>query len=182
MLKTLLTIGSFAGILSLTSVGHTQALPTATGHGNIQVGGGLSLGMPDYGEKDIGGATAFADFDFTPHIGVEADIHYVSMITPEDLGENTYEIGPRYVFRHGRFAPYGKVLVGLGELVIQESEDNPGKFSGTYFMYSFGAGLDIQVSKHIIVRAIDFEIQRWPGLGNGLSPYVATAGVAYRFR
>jgi hypothetical protein len=182
MLKTLLTIGSFAGVLCLSSMGHAQAMPTATAHGNLQAGGGLSLGMPDYGERNIGGATAFADFDFTPHIGVEADIHYVALVTPSDLAENSYEIGPRYVYRRGRFAPYGKVLIGLGSLVIQESQDNPGKYDGTYFMYSFGGGLDIQVSKHIIVRAIDAEVQRWPGLGNGLTPYVFTVGAAYRFR
>ena len=182
MLKTLLTIGSLAGVLSLSSIGQAQAMPTATAHGNLQVGGGLSLGIPDYGEKNIEGATAFADFDFTPHIGAEADIHYVSMITPTDLGENTYEIGPRYVYRRGRFAPYGKVLVGLGSLVIQETQDNPGKYSGNYFMYSFGGGLDILIPHHIVIRAIDAEVQRWPSLGNGLTPYVFTVGAAYRFR
>ena len=182
MLKTLMTIGSLAGVLSLTSIGYAQALPTATGHGSLQAGGGFSLAMPDYGQKNIKGISAFGDFDFTPHIGVEADIHYVALITPTDLAENTYEIGPRYVYRKGRFAPYAKVMGGLGDLVIQETEDNPGRYSGTYFMYSFGGGLDILVPHHIVIRAMDVEIQRWPNLGNGLTPTVFTVGAAYRFR
>jgi hypothetical protein len=163
-------------------MGHTQALPTAVGHGNLQAGVGWSLAGPDYGQKNIQGVTGFADFDFTAHIGVEADVHYIALETPEDLAENTYEIGPRYVYRKGRFAPYGKFVAGLGDLVIQETQDNPGKYSGTYFMYGFGGGLDILASHHIVVRAIDFEYQRWPSLGNGLSPWVGTVGVAYRFR
>ena len=180
MLKEFVKIGPLVCLLSFTSIGHTQAMPTATGHGGLQVGGGWSYGMPDYGQKNIQGITAFADFDFTS-IGVEADVHYIALITPTDLAENTYEAGPRYVYRRGRFAPYAKVVAGLGSLVIQEVEDNPGTNTGNYFMYGFGGGLDIQVSHHIIVRAIDFEAQKWPSLGNGLSPYVGTVGAAYRF-
>lgn len=182
MLKTLVKIGSLACLLSFSVIGHAQALPTATGHGGLQVGGGWSLAVPDYGDSNIQGISAFADLDFTVHFGVEADIHYVALVTPTDLAENTYEAGPRYVYRKGRFAPYAKAVAGLGALVIQETADNVGRYSGNYFMYGFGGGLDILVNRHITVRAIDFEAQRWPGLGNGLSPYVGTVGVAYRFR
>jgi hypothetical protein len=181
MFKTLVKIGSLACLLSFTAVGHTQALPTATGGGGLQVGGGWSYAKPDYGQKNIQGITGFADFDFTPHIGVEADVHYVALITPTDLAEDTYEIGPRYVYRKGRFAPYVKFQVGIGSLVVQEVQDNPATNTGTFFMYSFGGGLDILATHHIVIRAIDFEAQKWPGLGNGLSPYVGTVGVAYRF-
>lgn len=181
MLKTLIRIGSLAGVLSLTSIGSAQALPTATGHGGLQAGLGFTLAQPDYGQKNIEGFTAFADLDLTPHIGIDADIHYVALDTPTDIAENTYVLGPRYTFRKGRFIPYVKVVAGVGALVIQETQDNPGRYSGTYFMYGFGGGLDIVATHHFIVRAIDFEAQRWPGLGNGLTPTVYTAGVAYRF-
>src|ERR1700723_4296838 len=99
MLKTLMTIGSLAGVLSLTSMGHAQAIPTAIARGNLQVGAGIAYAEPDYGQKSIKGISAFADFDLTTHIGVEADIHYVALVTPTDLAENTFVIGPRYVYR-----------------------------------------------------------------------------------
>ena len=182
MLRTLKTIGCLAGVLCLTSVGHAQALPTATGHGGLQAVGGVTLAMPDYAQTNIKGVSAFGDFDVTSHIGVEAVIHYVSLITPSDVGENTYEIGPRFVYRRGRFVPYAKAMAGLGRLNVQLANDNPGVNSGNYFMYSFGGGLDILIPHHIVIRAIDGEFQRWPGLGNGLSPYVFTVGAAYRFR
>jgi Outer membrane protein beta-barrel domain len=182
MLKILLAVGPLACVLSLTSLGRAQALPTALAKGNLQVGGGLGYAFPDYGQKNIKGISAFVDLDLFMHFGVEGDIHYIALVTPTDLAENTFEIGPRYVYRKGRFAPYAKFLIGRGDLVIQETQDNPGKYSGNYFMGSIGGGLDIQATRHIVIRAIDLEYQRWPNLGNGLSPTVITIGAAYRFR
>src|SRR5579871_568469 len=126
MLKTFAKIGA-AAVLSLSSFVHGQAMPTATGHGQLQVGGGVTMGKPDYGEDYIGGVSIFADYDFTAHLGLEADAHIVNLRTPQDSAENTYLVGPRYVWHKNRFSPYGKVLVGEGSLVIQETQDNPGK-------------------------------------------------------
>lgn len=182
MLKTFVKIGSLACLLSFTTMGHTQALPTATGHGGLQVGVGWSAAIPDYADNKIQGVTGFGDFDFTSNIGIEADVHYIALETPTDIAENTYEAGPRFVYRKGRFMPYAKAQAGLGNFVVQEWQDNPGRYSSSYFIYSFGAGLDIQVPHHIVIRAFDFEAQKWPSFGNGLSPYVGTVGVAYRFR
>jgi hypothetical protein len=182
MLKTLMTVGLLAGALTLTSVGYAQAKPVAVANGSFQAGGGLGYAEPDYGQQAIKGISLFADFGFTPHLGLEAAVHYIALITPTDLAENTFVIGPRYVYRTGRLAPYAKLMVGRGDLVIQETEDNPGKYSGNYLMYGFGGGLDIGATHHLVIRAIDFEYQRWPNLGNGLTPLVFTVGAAYRFR
>jgi opacity protein-like surface antigen len=182
MLKTFLKVGSLVGVLSLASVGHAQALPTALAKGNLQIGAGIGYAFPDYGFNNIKGVSAFVDYDLSMHFGVEADIHYISLITPNDIAENTFVVGPRYVYRKNRFAPYAKVVLGRGDLVIQESFANPGKFSGNYFMFGVGGGLDIQATRHIVIRAFDVEYQRWPKLGNGLSPTVVTVGAAYRFR
>lgn len=182
MLKTFVKLGSLTCLLSFTAVVHSQALPTAVGHGSLQAGVGWSVASPDYALNHIQGVTGYGDFDFTPHIGIEADIHYIALETPTDIAENTYEIGPRFVYRKGRLMPYVKAMAGLGSLVIQEWQDNPGRYSGNYFMYSLGGGLDIRATHHINIRAIDFEAQRWPSLGNGLTPWAATVGVAYRFR
>jgi opacity protein-like surface antigen len=184
MLKAVITTGLLAGMLCATSIGRAQALPTATGRGGgIQAGGGYSVGSPDYGQRNIQGITAFADFDFLRHVGVEADVHYLSLITPQDLGENTYLVGPRFLLTRGRFTPYAKAQIGIATLVIQETQDNAGRVSGNFLAYSFGGGLDIRVTRHFVVRAIDAEYQLWPNFSdNGLNPAVITAGAAWRFR
>jgi opacity protein-like surface antigen len=181
MLKTLLTIGSLACVLSTTSVARAQALPTATSQGRLQVGAGYTYANPDYGQKSIQGASGFVDFDFGQHLGVEADVHYVAFVTPLDLAENSYLIGPRIMLSRNRFTLYGKILAGYGDLVVQEEQDNIGHPSGFYFAYAGGGGLDIRATDRITVRAIDFEAQKWPNYGNGLSPIVITVGAAYRF-
>jgi opacity protein-like surface antigen len=181
MLKTLIVIGSLAGVLSIATAAHAQAMPTAVAKGTLQVGGGYSLATPDYGNKNVQGLSIFGDFDFRPHFGVEAEYHYISIVTPTDLGENSFLAGPRYVYNRGRFSFYAKGLIGIGDLVIQETQDNPQGGAGTYFTYGLGGGVDIRVTKHIIVRAIDSEYQHW-NLGNGLTPIAYTVGAAYRFR
>ena len=182
MLKTFMMIGALASVLALPSMGRAQALPTATAKGSFEVGFGYTYSNPDYGQKSIQGVTLYSDFDFGMHVGVEADIHYVALITPLDLAENTYLIGPRIILPHGRFKLYGKVLIGMGDLVVQEEQDNIGHPSGFYFAYAGGGGLDIRASEHLTIRAIDVEAQKWPNYGNGLSPFVLTVGAAYRFR
>ena len=181
MLKNLITIATLAGILSVGSLAHAQAMPTAVSKGLFQVGGAYTTVMPDYGHKNVSGFTGFADFDFRPHIGVEAEYHYASIITPEDLGENSFFVGPRFVYPRGRFSIYGKALIGIGTIVIQEVQDNPEGGAGTYVAYGVGGGLDVRIGKHLVVRPIDAEYQHW-NFGNGLTPIAITVGAAYRFR
>jgi hypothetical protein len=180
MLKNFLAVTTFAGLLSFASLGHSQALPTATSHGALQVGLGWTYAEPDYGQKAIQGVTVFGDFDFTPHIGAEAEFHYISLITPTDLGENSVLVGPRFVLPRGRYSFYAKALIGIGDIAIQEVEDNPQGGAGKYTAYGAGIGVDYRATKHIVVRG-DFEYQRWNYL-HGLTPTVFTVGAAYRFR
>lgn len=157
-----------------------QATATASRLGTFQVGGGVSIASPDYGPGHIKGYSAYADFDFGEHLGVEAVTHQVSIITPTDIGEDTYLIGPRYFRTYGRFSPYAKLLVGLATFNLQY--DFAPHSSTSYLAYALGGGVDIRATQHINVRAIDFEAQRWPGFAvNGLTPYVTTVGVAYSF-
>ena len=92
---------------------------------------------------------------------MEASIHYIALITPADLAENSYLVGPRFIYPRGRFNVYAKALFGIGTIVIQEAQDNPRVLAGNYFAYSFGGGVDIRATKHLVVRAIDFEYQHW---------------------
>jgi opacity protein-like surface antigen len=181
MLKTLITIGSLAGVLSLASIGHTQAMPTAVAKGALQVGGGFSYAKPDYAQTNIQGFSGFVDYNLSLHLGVEADIHHITLVTPSDVGENSYLFGPRFTYPRGRFSLYGKALFGVGTIVIQEVADNPEGGAGNYFAYGLGGGLDVLATRHIVVRAIDFEYQHW-SYGSGLTPIAITVGAAYRFR
>lgn len=166
---------------ALSSRVFAQAVPTATRPGVAQVGASVSIASPDFGQRYIKGISVFGDFDFGSHLGVEGDVHLVSYITPTDIGENSYLLGPRYNFRRKHLDLYGKALAGLGQFEYQY--DNVPHFHDSYFIYAFGGGLDVQASRHIVVRAIDFEAQRWPGYRqNGLTPFVTSFGVAYAFR
>ena len=158
-----------------------QATATASRAGGLQVGGAVSIASPDYGQKNIEGLSVYADLDITTHLGAEVVAHKVSYITPTDIGEDTYLIGPRYTYRYkGIFEPYAKILFGFGR--FQYQYDYEPHFAQTYGVYAGGAGLDIRVRPHVNVRAIDFEYQKWPGFGrSGLTPYVASFGAAYVF-
>jgi hypothetical protein len=180
MLNKLLTIGSLAGVLCFTSLGHSQAMPTATSHGAAQVGLGWSWAKPDYGPGKLQGISAFADLDFTPHIGLEGEFHYLTIFTPGDLGENSYLVGPRFVLPHGKFSLYAKALIGIGNIAIDNPVVNPQGGDGNYIAYVGGGGVDYRAANHIVVRG-DFEYHHWNYL-HGLTPTVFTAEVAYRFR
>jgi opacity protein-like surface antigen len=180
MLKNFFAVASFVGLLSYASLGYSQALPTATSHGAAQLGFGWSWAKPDYGEKTIQGITAFGDFDFTPHIGAEAEYHYLSLETPNDLGENSFLVGPRYVLTRGKYSLYAKALIGVGDIVIQEVSEYPQSPAGNYTAFAGGGGVDYRATRHIVVRG-DFEYQHW-NYRNGLTPTVFTVAAAYRFR
>ena len=158
-----------------------QAVPTATGGGAAQVGAAVSVDSPDYGPRYIQGISVFGDLDLGEHLGIEADAHLVSLITPTDIGQNTFLAGPRYSFHRRRLAPYIKALAGVG--LFEYQYDYLPHYHDSYFVYAFGGGLDVHATRHIVVRAIDFEAQRWPSYPtSGLTPYVTSFGVAYAFR
>lgn len=179
-MKRLTMISCFACVLSLSTWSHAQAVPTASRLGSIAVGAGGTLISPDFGQQRIEAITFFGDINFAGSFGAEGVIHY-SVNTPSDVSENSYLLGPRFIYRHKRFEPYAKVLLGVGHFGLQAgSNAYPG--TASYFVFAPGAGLDIRASRHINIRAIDFEAQKWPGFAaNGLSPFVLTFGASYIF-
>jgi hypothetical protein len=183
-LKRLLSLFSIAFLLGTTAQNlHAQAAPTAVRNSSIQLGAGYSYASPDYGQKKLQGYTIYGTFNFTRHWGIEGDIHRLDIITPTDIAEDTYLLGPRYSFRFGRFMPYGKGLLGLGTF---KTDYDPGTFiknySQTHKLWAAGGGVDMIASPHWNIRLVDFEYQTWPGFAkNALTPYVLTFGAAYRF-
>jgi opacity protein-like surface antigen len=180
MLKTCLTIASFTLALGIASAAAGQAMPTAVSKGELQAGIGWTYFKPDYGQRGIQGVTAFGDFDFIQHLGVEAEYHYLSLITPGDLGQNSFLAGPRFVLPFSRFNLYAKGVAGIGDINIQQASDNPQGGAGIYFTYGVGGGIDYRLPHHLVARA-DYEYQHWSYL-NGLNPSGVTVAVAYRFR
>jgi|SRR5580698_3221312 hypothetical protein len=180
-LKRHFFIGCFTCVLGLTGWSHAQAVPTASRMGGVQIGGGGSVANPDYSPNKIGGFATYGTFDFTRHLGLEGAIHYTSLHAPDYTKENSYLIGPRYVFHHKNLYPYAKVLVGFGRFCYTFVDASSATY--TYKIYAPGGGLDIRASKHINIRAIDVEYQQWPGFPtHGLAPLVGTIGAAYAFR
>jgi hypothetical protein len=180
VLRQFLALLIFASSASIAL--HAQASPTAERSAAIQLGGGLTFIQPDYNSGTIKGVSVYGGYDFTPHIGIEGDIHIGSMITPGDIGESSYLLGPRYVFNKGRFHPYAKGLLGLGVFTFEDVNGGHTSSSSTHKMYAFGGGLDIAAKRRVNVRAFDLEYQKWPGFGSsGLTPIAISVGAAYRF-
>ena len=170
-----------AGFIALAPTLHAQASYTASRRAGIQIGVTGSAYTLDYNEGYEEGISVYGDIDFTRHLGLEALYRNASIQTPHDIGENHALIGPRYHFTHGRFMPYAKGLVGEGTINFQQGF-NAVSSSQTYFIYVLGGGLDFHATRHVNIRAIDFEYQLWPTFKpNGLTPYGYNVGAAYTF-
>ena len=174
-------------LLAYTATGRAQAKATATRAGDLQAGGGFVLASPDYGEKKFKGYMGYATFDFKYHYGVEFNIHQINAPSPSKMYERTYELGGRYVRHYGIFNPYAKVMYGRGVFNYEYNVANL-----AYNMGVIGAGVDVNVHRHVNVRA-DYEYQHWfsyrgfVSQGNvtanssSLSPQLFTVGAAYHF-
>lgn len=156
------------------SAADAQALPTATGPGTyIEVGGSVSGFQSDYGKTLIHGGAIFIDVNPYWHSGIEIEARRSDY---PHFGErqSTLLAGPRWSARSSRFVPYAKFLAGGGQFDFPH-----GYGTGRYFVLAPGAGLDINLTRRVKVRAIDFEYQTWPGFSFGtLKPYGLSAGIS----
>jgi len=166
------------GLLGATALLHAQSEPTASRLGNLKIGGAFSTANSDYGGRYNGGA-AYANFDFLPHIGVEAEFHYVK--DSSGLYEKTYEAGGRYFRTYNKLVPYGKVMYGRGVFNFPTLPDGF-RPNLAYNLVAGGIGFDYRVKPYLYARA-DWEYQNWLGFQNSsLSPSILTVGAAYRFK
>lgn len=180
-------VGLFIFVVVASVAAHAQAAPVATRLGQVQLGAGFSFAIPDYGGTYIKGFTVYGDADLWRRLGVEGEMHYISILTPTDIGENTYLVGPRFsLVRQGRVNVYVKALGGAGRFEYQSGYyQHP--HTDTFGVFAVGGGIEFRASPHINIRAIDIEAQKWPGYGtpgyaaHGLSPFVTTFGVAYTY-
>ncbi len=156
---------------------HAQALPTATAPGSyIAVGGSYAYFKPQYPQASLGGAGVYVDIQARRWLGIEAEGRWLREGQVAGSHQNTYLAGPRIELRRGPLSPYIKGLVGDGRLVF------PYGFGyGDYLVVAPGGGLDVNLSRNIKLRLIDFEYQYWPQFTLGaISPYGFSAGVSYK--
>jgi len=181
MLKNTLLLLTLA--LGAVSIAQAQKLPTATKSLDIQAGGSFVYGNSDYGTK-LKGYGGYGTIDFKPRFGLMLDFHQAN--GNNKIYERTYEVGVRYVRHYGRFDPYAKIMVGRGVFNFPPPIFDPTGASAGNLAYNIGAiggGVDYKLRRSINLRG-DYEYQIWkggPGIQNGLTPWLASVGVAYHF-
>jgi len=165
----------FAGLLVAVPSLHAQAAYTAESTTRIQAGFGFLALNPDYRPGNIIGLSAWGDYDFSKYVGAEISTHFGEFITPDDLTENSYMIGPRLIYRHKGLTAYGKILVGRATITNQQFN-----LSSSYNMYAYGGGVEYRLGRRLNVRLVDFEQQEWPDFEpHTLGPTALTFGVSY---
>lgn len=171
-------LGLASALLLAPSLLHAQANATAFRTTRIQAGAGLLYLNNDFTQTGDKGVSAWVDYDFSRYVGVEGEVHLGTIISPEDVGENTYLVGPRGSYRKGPFDIYAKLMFGRARI----QNDFVGT-SSTYNIYAYGGGLDYRVSHHFNIRVIDFEQQKWTAFKpHELSPIAISAGLMYIIR
>jgi opacity protein-like surface antigen len=160
-----------------TSILCAQAVPTASRTADAQIGVAYSIGRPDYPPHTTAqGFAAYADFDFTSHLGVEAEFHQVYSTTGNQSFQRTYEIGGRYFRTYGPMVPYVKAMYGRGDFNYPFGHTELG-----YNMFAGGLGADYKLGQYLRIRG-EYEFQKWTSFPNGgLTPQIITIGVAYHF-
>jgi hypothetical protein len=168
---------------------HAQVTPSAyRGQLSLTAGGMGSVFQPDYAggglpqssPQRLYGFGAYVDVKFTRWIQLEGEARWLRQNTYVNINEDNYLIGPRvpiHEFRRLGITPYGKALIGLGRMNFEYSQAY-----GRFTDIALGGGVDLKLSKHLVVRPFDFEYQFWPNWINNdvLKPYGASAGIAWK--
>jgi len=182
--STLLTLFCLLALASLAPGRlHSQAMPAASGPGGyITVGVGASAYQFEYGDRKLGGLTAWTDLNPMWRYGLEGEVRSLRYHTNEDVTETTYLAGPRVAIFPGPLRPYVKVLAGAGHYNLPF-----GFAQGTFFTYAPGAGLDYMLGDIVAIRVVDFEyqvstkFQTSPGgPQSNLVNYGISAGISFR--
>ncbi len=165
----------FASLLVAAPSLCAQAIHTADRTTRIQAGVGVLALNPDYTTGSVIGLSAWGDYDFSKYVGAEISTHFQEFITPGDITENSYMLGPRFTYRRKKLTVYAKAMVGRATITNQQFN-----LSSSYNMYAFGGGLEYKIAQKFNLRVIDFEQQEWTSFKpNTLAPTAITLGVSY---
>jgi hypothetical protein len=151
-----------------------QAAPSVnTGHLTISAGATASGYYLQYGERKMLGISGFIDADKRRHLGFEGEARWLVFRQTDNVHATTYSIGPRYYMTIGRFQPYAKGLVGLGEFNFPYNDAH-----GSYLVLAPGGGIDYRLNRRIRLRFADFEYQYWPQfVYNPMTSYGISSGI-----
>jgi hypothetical protein len=135
-----------------------QVVPSADAGGLTVSAGATGSGYYlQYGERKMLGVTGFVDLDTRRHLGIEGEARWLAFHQTADVHATTYAIGPRYHLNKGRFQPYAKALVGIGQFNFPYNYA-----TGNYLVVAPGGGVDYRLNNRFRVRLADFEYQYWP--------------------
>ena len=155
-----------------------QAIFAATETAHIQVGAGAMSLRTGYASDTNNGVAVWGDYDFRGVVGLEAEGRLGGLVAPGGIGENSYLLGPRLMYRRRRLTGYGKLMVGRGSISNQVLNQ-----SSSFNVYAFGGGLEYKVSRRVNLRVVDVELQKGPNFRpSTLSPMSFAAGVLYVIR
>jgi opacity protein-like surface antigen len=188
-----LLVALFALSLAACASARAQVVPSAEGSEfQLRVGALGSALQPDFPSSGCFFSTTSSCVGTSPNrvygVGTYVDVRLSRWFQPEAEArwsefnvqgesnrEDTYLFGPRvpiHTFHWMHATPYGKFLVGWG------------RASGfltppTTLAMAYGGGLDLRLTKHFTLRAIDFEYQQWR-VTPTLFPYEGSVGLSYR--
>lgn len=154
-----------------------QTVPAAdAGGARLSVGGTASGYYLQYGEVKVLGASAFVDGDTLRHFGFEGEARWLKFYQTHQINASTYMGGVRYSRYYGKFQPYAKALVGVGQFNYPY-----GLGTDSSLVIAPGAGLDYRLTQRIRWRAVDFEYQAWPQFHFGsMSSYGVSSGFKFK--
>ena len=150
-------------------------------------------------------------FNFSRHLGVTADISgdYRTPVSVSLLGVTasahqrlyTYLFGPTVTANFGRSSVFGRALFGHAHSSLGAGVNIPiiggvstGLTSANAFAMAFGGGIDIGVTRHIAIRAVQVDYLRTQfsatdalltglstSLNNSQNSFRYSAGIVFRF-
>ena len=129
-----------------------------------------------YGERKMLGFTGFVDADTRHHFGLEAEGSWALFHQTANVHATIYDAGPRYRMTLGRYQPYAKAMVGLGQFNFPYNYAH-----GNYLVVAPGGGVDFRLSRGIRLRLADAEYQYWPQFTYGaMSTISVSTGIRVR--
>jgi opacity protein-like surface antigen len=165
---------------------------------NLQVGAEFSgfntdvLETPHPFEYGVG---AYADMKVLGPIGVELEGRTIQFNQRENVRQDTFSGGLRYVLNRGPLAThrallYAKALDGVGSADFPRGTygNDYNRQHDTFTVFTLGAGVDYGLTHRISLRG-EYEYQYWFDYGRGqaekglgtANPSGFSVGVAYRF-
>lgn len=162
-----------------------QAVPTGTGLDEgvhrWEAGGMVSYYAGQWGNRNLGGESAFVDFRRSPRISYEGEVRLLNLNEEPwvQAHQSTYLAGVKVPYHKGPLTYYGKLLIGDGHF-----DYSYGYGTGNYFVVAPGGGIDYAIRhSRYTIRVVDFEYQDWVNFYFGsLRPYGVSSGFAVHFR